>query len=84
MIIGHVNFDNLKMMTRKEMLKGLPYIIHLNQLCEGCLVGKRFRKSCPKESTSRAKQPLQEIHGNVCDPIQPCSFYKNLYFFTFY
>ena len=83
MILGHVNFDNLKMMTRKEMLKGLPYIIHLNQLCEGCLVGKRFRKSCPKESTSRANQPLQEIHGNVCDPIQLCSFYKNLYFLLF-
>ena len=42
MKLGHVNFDSLKMMAQKEMLKGLPYIIHPNQLCEGCLVGKQF------------------------------------------
>jgi len=38
------------MMVQKEMLKGLSSIIHLNQLCEGCLVGKQFRKTFPKES----------------------------------
>jgi hypothetical protein len=40
MRLRHVNFDSLKMMTQKEMLKGLPFIIHSNQLCEGYLVGK--------------------------------------------
>ena len=55
---GHVNFDSLKMMTQKEMLKGLQSIIHPNQLCEGCLVGKQFCKSFLKKSTSRANQPL--------------------------
>jgi hypothetical protein len=50
--LGHVNFDSLKMMAQKEMLKGLPSIIHPNKLCEGCLVGKQFRKSFLKEFTS--------------------------------
>jgi len=65
------------------MLKGLPSIIHLNQLSEGCLVGKQFHKSFLKESTSRANQPLQEIHVEVCGPIKPYSFDKNTYFLLF-
>jgi len=83
MRLGHVNFDSLKMMAQKEMLKGLPSIIHPNQLCEGCLVGKQFHKSFSNESTSRANQPLQEIHVNVYGPIKPCSFGKNSYFLLF-
>jgi len=67
-------------MTQKEMLKGLPSIIHSNQLCEWCLVGKQFHKSFPKKSTSRASQLLQEIHVDICGPIKLYSFSKNLYF----
>jgi hypothetical protein len=44
------------------------------------LVGKRFRKSFLKESTSRVSQPLQEIHVDVCGPIKPCLFGKYMYF----
>jgi hypothetical protein len=58
MRLGHVDFDNLMMMAQKDMLKGLSFIIHSNQLCEGCLVGKQFRKRFPNESISRASQPL--------------------------
>ena len=64
------------MMTQKEMLKGLSSIIHLNQLCEGCLVGKQLRKSFLEESTSKASQPLQKIHTYICGPIKPYSFDK--------
>ena len=35
MRLGHLNFDSMKMMTQKEMLKGLPSIEHPNQLCKG-------------------------------------------------
>jgi hypothetical protein len=83
MRLGHASFDSLKMMAQKEMLKGLPSIIHPNQLCEGCLVGKQFCKSFSKESTSIANQPLQEIHVDVCGPIKPCSFGKKSYFLLF-
>jgi hypothetical protein len=69
MRLGHANFDSLKMMAQKKMLKVLPSIIHLNQLCERCLVGKQFRKSFSNESILRASQNLQEIHANVCGSI---------------
>ena len=62
------------MMALKEMLKGLPSIIHPNQLCERCLVGKQFYKIFLNESTLRENQPLQEIHADVCSPIKPCLF----------
>jgi len=56
------------------MLKGLPSIIYPNQLCEGCLVGKQSNKIFLKKSTSRANQPFQEIHIDVCGSIKPCLF----------
>ena len=62
------------------MLKGLPLIIHPNQLCEECSVDKQFHKSFLKEFTLRISQPLQEIHVDVWGPIKPCLFGKNLYF----
>jgi len=65
------------------MVKGLSSIIYPNQLCEGCSVGKQFRKSFLNESTSRASQPLQEIHVDVYGSIKPCFLVKNLYFLFF-
>ena len=54
MRLGHLNFDGLKVMSKERMVKGLPFINHPNQLCEGCLFGKQARKSFPKESMTKA------------------------------
>ena len=43
--LGHVNFQTLRMMGEKKMATGLPKIIHLNQLCESCLISKQARLS---------------------------------------
>ena len=64
-------------------MKGLPCINHPDQLCEGCLLGKQFRKSFPKESESRAKKPLELIHADVCGPIKPSSLGNSNYFLLF-
>jgi len=69
MRLRHENFDSMKVMAQKEMLKGLPSIEHPNQLCKGCLVDKLFHKSFPKESILKESQPLQEIHADACGPI---------------
>ncbi|KAE8679159.1 Zinc ion binding, putative isoform 1 [Hibiscus syriacus] len=63
----------LELLSKKEMVKGLPRINHPDQLCEGCLAGKQLRKSFPKESETRAKKPLELIHTDVCGPIKPSS-----------
>ncbi|KAA0048680.1 T26F17.17 [Cucumis melo var. makuwa] len=46
--------------ARKDMMKGLSYVKHPDQFCEGCLCGKQSRKSFPQESSSRARSPLEE------------------------
>jgi len=79
---GHLNFGSLSLI-KQNMVRGLPFINHLDQLCEGCLLGKQFRMSFPKESISRAKKPLELIHVDVCGPIQPCSLGKTNYFLLF-
>ncbi|KAA0031828.1 copia protein [Cucumis melo var. makuwa] len=56
---GHLNFDDLRLLARKNMVKGLPYVKHPDQLCEGCLHGKQSRRSFPQESSSRARRPME-------------------------
>ena len=65
------------------MVNGLHHIDHANQLCEGCLFGKQSRKRFPKESMTRAREPLQLIHSDVCGPFTPLSFSKDRYFLIF-
>ena len=83
MRFGHLNFDSLKDLGRKKMVKGIPAIDHPAQLCEACLLGKHSRKSFPKHSISRATKPLQLIHADVCGPISPPSLGKSSYFLLF-
>ncbi|KAL4297638.1 hypothetical protein GQ457_12G007010 [Hibiscus cannabinus] len=83
MRFGHLNFGALKMLGEKKMVNGIPTISHPNQLCEACLLGKHARSSFPKEATSRATEPLQLVHTDVCGPIKPLSFGKSRYFLLF-
>ncbi|KAJ4719135.1 Retrovirus-related Pol polyprotein from transposon TNT 1-94 [Melia azedarach] len=80
---GHLNFGGIELLAKKEMVRGLPYINDPNQLCEGCLHGKQFRKSFPKESAFRAKKPLELVHADVCGPFKPRSLGNNNYFLLF-
>ncbi|GJS64118.1 retrovirus-related pol polyprotein from transposon TNT 1-94 [Tanacetum coccineum] len=72
---GNVTFGE----ESKAPVKGKGKILirdqndHPNQVCEGCLLGKHARSLFPKEATSRAKEPLQLIHTDLCGPITPPS-----------
>ena len=65
------------------MVKGLPPINHPNQPCEGCLLGKQFRKRFPKDSNSRAQKPFKLIHTDVRGLSKPSYLGKNNYFILF-
>jgi hypothetical protein len=39
--LSHLNFQALRTMARKEMVRGLPELTQVNQLCEGCMAGKQ-------------------------------------------
>eukprot|EP00253_Pinus_taeda_P033255 PITA_33255 len=46
---GHLNFGGLNLLSRKGMVRGLPLIEKLDNLCEGCILGKQHRKFSIRE-----------------------------------
>ncbi|KAJ9557664.1 hypothetical protein OSB04_012278 [Centaurea solstitialis] len=69
--LGHVNFRVIEWMVQKDLVRGVPSIKHPEQVCEGCMVAKRTRRSFPKESLWRASRPVELIHVDLCGPITP-------------
>lgn len=58
----------------------MPEIEQINQVCDGCLVGKQHRASFPHEAMFRANKPLDLIHCDLCGPISPVTPGGNKYF----
>ncbi|KAH9650283.1 hypothetical protein KPL70_026315 [Citrus sinensis] len=73
---GHLDFGGLELLFKKNMVKDLPYINYPDQLCEGYLLGKQFRKSFPKESNSRAQKPLELIHTDKSEVFETFKKFK--------
>lgn len=65
------------------MVKGLPQFQRPSQVCEECVVGKQHRETFPAGKSRRAKQVLELIHSDICDPITPTSNGGKRYFITF-
>jgi hypothetical protein len=51
---GHLNFDALRKLARQGMVCGLPAVDHVDQICDGCLVGKQRCSSFPQQAKKRA------------------------------
>ena len=51
--------------------------------CEGCLIGKQNRNSFPVGISKRAKQPLDLVHTDICDPDEVRSLGHNKYILIF-
>ena len=60
---GHVNFHALKKMGREGMVKGLPMLDQVHQVCDGCMLGKQHRNPFPRQARFRAEDKLQLVHG---------------------
>jgi transposase InsO family protein len=58
-------------MARKEMVRGLPELTQLNQLCEGCMAGKQRRTPFPAKTEYRAEKVMELVYGDLCGPISP-------------
>ena len=80
---GHLNFGGLNLLHRKGMVKGFPLIEKLDNLCEGCILGKQHRETFPIGKLVRAKAPLEIVHSDLCGPMQTPSIGGNHYLLTF-
>lgn len=70
---GHLGFQGLQRLSKKEMVRGLPCIQHVDQVCDGCLVGKQRRQPFPAVSRFRAQRHLELVHADLCGPISPAT-----------
>jgi transposase InsO family protein len=70
---GHQNFDGLEKLAKKNMVRGLPHVDHVEQLREACLIGKQRRAPFPLKAKYRASSPLELVQGDLCGPITPAT-----------
>ncbi|KAD4586383.1 hypothetical protein E3N88_23984 [Mikania micrantha] len=68
-LLGHLNFDSIKLITHKKMVQGIPHISHTNQVCDACLLGKHSRTPFPNQAKFISDEPLNSIYGDLCGPI---------------
>lgn len=69
--LSHVNFDSLRHMTSKGLVRGLPVVSKPKQVCEVCLAGKQVRSTFPAKSMCKSEQPLELVSIDLCGPITP-------------
>ncbi|CAA7399994.1 unnamed protein product [Spirodela intermedia] len=58
-------------MAREELVRGLPAVGPVDQLCEACLAGKQKRSPFPQQGEYRARRVLELVHSELCGPIAP-------------
>nr|CAB3503193.1 unnamed protein product [Digitaria exilis] len=68
---GHLGFQGLKTLSKGGMVRGLPPIEQVDQLCDSCLAGKQRRRPFPATSKYRAQHLLELVHADLCGPITP-------------
>jgi transposase InsO family protein len=68
---GHLGFQGLQRLSKGEMVRGMPQIDHIDQVCDGCLVGKQRRLPFPAASKYRATRQLELVHADLCGPVTP-------------
>jgi hypothetical protein len=70
---GYLNFEALKRLSAKEMVRGLPCLDHVEQFCDVCVLTKHRRLPFPLQSSFRAKERLELMHGDLCGPVTPAT-----------
>ncbi|BAF28754.2 Os11g0656500 [Oryza sativa Japonica Group] len=78
--LGHINFRALCKMGKEELVRGLPCLSQVDQVCEACLARKHRRSPFPRQALCRSDEPLALLHGDLCGPITPATPSGNRYF----
>jgi len=65
------------------MVRDLPHLPLLIEICTDCIKGKQHRDLIPKQSNWRATHNLELIHADICGPITPTSNSNKRYILLF-
>jgi hypothetical protein len=63
---GHLNFRALRELGMKGMVDGLPLLNRVEEVCDGCALGKHQRHSFPQVASYRANKALDLVHTDLC------------------
>jgi transposase InsO family protein len=70
---GYLNFEALKWLSAKEMVRGIPCLDHVEQFCDVYVLTKQRRLPFPQQSSFRVKKRLELVHGTLCGPVTPAT-----------
>jgi transposase InsO family protein len=76
-----LNFRGLKRLSEGELVKGLPHIDHVDQVCDSCLAGKQRCATFPTVAKFRTEEKLELVHEDLCGPVTPATSGGKRYFF---
>ena len=78
--MGHIHFDNLVKISKKQAVRELPKIKKpLNNVCEHCQHGKQTRVEFKTKEHSTTK-PLDLVHIDLCGTTQSKGLNGDEYF----
>ena len=77
---GHLNFEALRNLSTKQMVKGILHVERIKQVCDSCVITKQRRTPFPQQANFRAVSVLQLVHGDLCGPITPTTHGGNKFF----
>ena len=78
--MGHINFNNLVMINKKEAVREMPKISKpTNTICESCRHGKQTKVEF-KTKEHFASRPLELVHTDLCGPMRTKGLDGELYF----
>ena len=79
--MGHLGEENVKKLAR--MVDGMAIKARTEVgVCEACLEGKQHRQPSHQPAT-RATEPLELIHSDLCGPIDPTTYGRTNYYLLF-
>jgi transposase InsO family protein len=55
------------------MVRGLPCLDHVEQFCDVCVLTKQRQLPFPQQTSFRAKERLELVHGDLCGPVTPAT-----------
>jgi len=62
------------------MVRGLPSLDHVEQLCDVGVLTKQRWHSFPQQASFRARERLELVHGDLCGPVTPVTPGERRYF----
>ncbi|GBL98870.1 hypothetical protein AVEN_165703-1 [Araneus ventricosus] len=68
--LGHVNFEYLKAMLSKQMVRCLEKLEEEIEICDSCIKGKMTRQPNENSYSETTKDPSELLHIDLCGPMK--------------